>query len=213
MSDTHSQDPQAEASIHDQVPADEEIDVAAHDAALEAVGDGHPLGPEDVEEQLADAHNRLLRTQAELENFRKRARRELDEERRFGPLSLIRDILPVLDNLSRAVESSRQGDNAEGLLEGVQMVLTQFEGVLEQYQCRPIDATGAVFDPNCHEAILQVPSPDHPPGTVVQVTQIGYQVHDRVVRPSQVIVAASSPADGDTETSGASPLGSPSDEG
>ena len=187
--------------------------MAAHDAALEAVGDGQPLAPEDVEEQLADAHNRLLRTQAELENFRKRARRELDEERRFGPLSLIRDILPVLDNLSRAVESARQGDNAEGLLEGVQMVLTQFESVLEQYQCRPIDATGAVFDPNCHEAILQVPSPDHPPGTVVQVTQIGYQVHDRVVRPSQVIVAASSPADGDTETSGASPLGSPSDEG
>lgn len=151
--------------------------------------------------ELEETRNRLLRTQAELENFRKRARRELEDAQRYASISLMRDLLPVLDNLDRAIDAAEKSSNAAGLLDGVKMVAEQLGGVLKQYHCLPIDAHGQQFNPNVHEAIAQLPSEEHLPGSVMSVTQTGYLLHDRVVRPSQVIVAApSSPASsGDNE--------------
>ncbi len=151
--------------------------------------------------ELEETRNRLLRTQAELENFRKRARRELEDEQRYASISLMRDLLPVLDNLDRAIEAAEKSSSAAGLLDGVKMVAEQLGGVLKQYHCLPIDAEGQRFNPNIHEAIAQFPSEDHSPGSVMSVTQAGYLLHDRVVRPSQVIVAApsSSASSGDNE--------------
>jgi len=156
-----------------------EVDLALEIARLEAA--------------LRESTDRNLRTQAELENFRKRSRRELDEEKRYAALPLVRDILHVLDNLQRAIEASEKTTGGSGLLEGVKMVALQLTTFLEQHQCRPIHAAGAAFDPHWHEAIGQIPCQDVPAGHVAQVTRAGYTLHDRVVRPAQVLVSIGAP--------------------
>jgi len=148
---------------------------------------------ESLQAELAEANDRVLRAQAELENFRKRVYRQMDEERKYAGLPLLRDLLPVIDNMERAIEAAEQGENSSSLLEGVKMVAQQFSAVLEQHHCRKIDAKGETFDPHLHEALVQQTSEEHPAGCVIDVTQIGYQLHDRVVRPSQVFVSAGAP--------------------
>ena len=140
--------------------------------------------------ELAASRERALRLQAELENYRKRTQRVLEEERRYASLPLMRDLLPVVDNLRRAIDAAQQDESAAGLLEGVEIVADQLTSVLNQHRCEEIPAQGAQFDPNVHEAIAQLPSDDHEPGDVMEVTQVGYQLHDRVIRPAQVVVAA-----------------------
>ena len=152
-------------------------------------------------DEFEEAKQRWLRAEAELENVRKRMRREMEENRKFASLPLFRDVLPVMDNLQRAISSAEQNESSTGLLDGVKMVAQQLATVLEQHNCRPIRAEGETFDPNRHEAIAQAPSDQHPAGTVMQVVQAGYQLHDRVVRPSQVMVsqgAASSSGESST---------------
>ena len=144
--------------------------------------------------ELQAANDRVLRAQAELENFRKRTRRELADQRQYANLPLLEGLLPVLDNLNRALEAAQQTDSASGLLEGVKMVSAQMLAVLGQHGCRPIEADGVAFDPNVHEAIGKEPSADLPEGTVTRVTRVGYQLHDRVVRPPQVLISAGQPA-------------------
>jgi molecular chaperone GrpE len=141
-------------------------------------------------EETRQAKEYALRQQAELENFRKRMRRQMEDERRYAALPLIADLLSVVDNLDRAIEASEQNDNPNGLLEGVKMVVSQFQGVLEKHECRPIAAVGKPFDPHFHEALASEPSDTYPPGMVTRVTLMGYTLHDRVVRPSQVFVSA-----------------------
>lgn len=143
-----------------------------------------------VTAELDHARNQLLRTFAELENFRKRTNREREEERRYAALPLVRDLLPVIDNLQRAVEAGQSEGGTDALLQGVQMVLKQVEDLLARYDVRPIPALGLPFDPNVHEALQQVPTDQAPPGTVIRELQRGYQLHDRIVRPTQVIVSS-----------------------
>ncbi len=145
---------------------------------------------ETLRNDLEQMKDRALRVQAELENYRKRVAREMAEERRYAELALMRDLLPVLDNMHRAIEAAEKSGEAPQLLEGFGMVLQQFEGILQQHHCTRIEALHEPFDPNFHEAILQQPSGDHPAGTVLHVAQTGYRLHERVVRPSQVIVSA-----------------------
>jgi molecular chaperone GrpE len=145
--------------------------------------------PEPLRAELEEAKDRALRSQAELENYRKRVAREMQEERRYANLPLIRDLLPVLDNMDRATKAAEKTHDAAGLLEGVKLVARQLEGVLEQHHCVRIEAHNESFDPHLHEAVSQQPSDEHPANTVVQVTQTGFRLHDRVVRPSQVIVS------------------------
>ncbi|MEX0677194.1 MAG: nucleotide exchange factor GrpE [Pirellulales bacterium] len=140
---------------------------------------------------LQDAADRVLRAQAELDNYRKRARRELDDERRYAAMPLLRDLLPVLDNIHRAIEAAEISPHAVGLLDGVKLVAQSLQSVLAKHDCKRIDALGKPFDPAFHEAISQQPAADHPPGTAVLVAQDGYVLHERVVRPAQVIVSTS----------------------
>jgi len=133
--------------------------------------------------------NIALRAQAELENYRKRAGRELQEERRYANMPLMRDLLPVLDNIDRAIRAAEQNPESAGLLEGVKMVGEQLNSVLEKHHCVSIATLHEPFDPNLHQAIQQISCDEHPPNTVIDVAQSGYQLHDRVVRPSQVIVS------------------------
>jgi molecular chaperone GrpE len=102
-------------------------------------------------------------------------------------------LLPVVDNLRRAIEAAGNSESAEGLLEGVQLVAQQLDSVLQQHHCTPMEVTGKLFDPHLHEAIGKFPNDQYGEGTIVEVTQVGYQLHDRVVRPAQVLVSAGSP--------------------
>lgn len=142
--------------------------------------------------EAAEYKNFALRAQAELENYRKRASRELQDERRYASMPLMRDLLPVLDNIDRAILAAEQNPESAGLLEGVKMVGELLRSVLEKHHCVSIASMHEPFDPNLHEAIQQLPSADHPPNTVIDVAQQGYQLHERVVRPSQVIVSRES---------------------
>jgi len=142
-----------------------------------------------MQAEIASLKDRELRARAELENFRRRAARELDECVRYAGLLVLRDLLPVLDNVERAIQAGQQNADAAGLMEGVKMMGQQLEELLQRHHCKRIEALHAPFDPNFHHAILQQPSEEFPANTVVMVTQNGYQLHDRVVRPSQVIVS------------------------
>ena len=142
-----------------------------------------------LQAELAQSNDRLLRIQAELENYRKRARREMADQMRYAQLPLIRDLLSVLDNLERAIQAAEQTEKSASLLEGVKLVVTQLSAVLKNHDCQPMEAEGTSFDPNMHEAISQQPSEEHSPGTVLHMTQTGYHLHDRVVRPAQVVVS------------------------
>ena len=126
--------------------------------------------------------------QAEWENFRKRARRELDEERRYADLRLLGDLLPVLDNMQRATEAATKSADGGGLLEGFKLVKQQLENVLAQHQCQRIEALNHQFDPHLHEALMQQPTTDAAPNTVIAVAREGFKLHDRVIG-RQVIVA------------------------
>lgn len=160
-------------------------EAAAADAALEASENEMAKLRADLE----DASDRVLRAQAELDNYRKRVRREMEDERRYAALPLLRDLLPVMDNLQRAIAASEKAPTGGGLLDGVKLVAQSFEGVLARHDCKKIDALGEPFDPAFHEAISQQVSAEHEPNTVTLVAQDGYVLHDRVVRPAQVIVS------------------------
>jgi molecular chaperone GrpE len=144
---------------------------------------------EQLRRQATEAQDRYLRSQAELDNTRKRLRREMDEERRYAELPLLADLLPVMDNVNRAIEAAEKNADAGSLLEGFKMVAQQLNGVLERHHCKPIAAQGEPFDPARHQAIMQQPSDEHAENTVLAVGQTGYSVHDRVVRPAQVVVS------------------------
>jgi len=146
-----------------------------------------------IRAELEEAKDRALRAQAELENFRKRAARDLESQLRYANLPLIRDLLPVFDNVQRSLEAAEKTQDIAGLLDGLKMVQRQFEAVLAQHHCTRIAAFEQPFDPHRHEAVMQQPSDKFPPNTVLQVIQSGYQLHDRVVRPSRVIVSAAAP--------------------
>ncbi len=130
-----------------------------------------------------------LRQVADLENFKKRVAREKEEAIRYGNEALVKDLLPVLDNLERAVEHAELGGNGKPLLAGIELVLKGFLEVLEKHGVTQISAKGEPFNPQKHEAFAQVESTDHEPNTVVAELHKGYFMADRLLRPSLVSVA------------------------
>jgi molecular chaperone GrpE len=139
--------------------------------------------------EAKENHDRLLRQAAELENYKKRMAREKADSIRYANESLVKDLLPVLDNLERALEHAKGGGNGKPLLEGIDMVLKSFLESLAKHGVSQISAVGETFDPNKHEAIAQVASREHRPNTVVQEHDKGYYLLDRLLRPARVIVA------------------------
>lgn len=129
-----------------------------------------------------------LRERAELDNYRKRMQREKEDLARFANENLLREMLPILDNLERAVSHAEQ-DQEGGLLEGVQMTLEQFRKTLERFGVVPVASIGEPFSPERHEAMGQMESSEHAPNTVVQEMQKGYTLNDRLLRPALVMIA------------------------
>lgn len=131
-----------------------------------------------------------LRERAELENFRKRMQREKEDLVRFANENLLREILTVVDNLERAIEHARKNEETvQGLLEGVEMTLSQCQKLLEKFGVTPVVAVGEPFDPTWHEAMGQLESSEHPANTVLQEMQKGYVLNDRLLRPALVLIS------------------------
>jgi molecular chaperone GrpE len=133
------------------------------------------------------------RTRADFENYQKRFARDLAEERRYAQRPLSVDLLPVLDNLERAMAAAQQAGEKGPLVRGVQLAHDQFLDVLRRHGITHVEARGKPFDPNQHEAVMQQPSAEYPPMTVLQVLEPGYLLHDRVLRPARVVVAIAPP--------------------
>jgi molecular chaperone GrpE len=146
-------------------------------------------GSATLQQELADANDRYLRLAADFENFRKRALKDREEAHHFGHQNLVKDLLPSVDNLERAVDHARKGEEGSGLLEGVELVLRELHAVLAKHGVTPIEALGQPFDPALHEAMAQVPDGSQPPNTVVQVFQRGHQLRGRLLRPARVVVS------------------------
>jgi molecular chaperone GrpE len=131
----------------------------------------------------------LQRTRADFENYQKRMQRDLAEERRYWHKPLASELLPVLDNLQRATAAAKQAGESGPLVQGVALVEGQILDLFKRHGIRPIDALHKPFDPNLHQAVMQQPSAEHPPGTVLQVLEQGFMIHDRVLRPASVVVS------------------------
>jgi molecular chaperone GrpE len=175
-------------------PATEEE--AQPEEAAEA--EAEAAGPAELEAEIAQLKDQLLRALAETENLRRRGQREREETQRYAPAPLIRDLLGVADNLRRAIESvpgeAVAGDEAlRALLDGVEMTERELKTIFERHDIVKIDPVGERLDPHRHEAMFEVPDPDSPEGTIVQVVQVGYMLHDRLLRPARVGVAKGGP--------------------
>jgi molecular chaperone GrpE len=146
--------------------------------------------PEDVLRGERDKlRDQLLRTAADFDNYRKRSKRDVDDARQRGKDEVIRDLLPVFDNLERALHSATGVSEASSVIEGVRMVLKLFEDTSERLGLQRVKTIGERFDPAVHEALQQMESPDHPPGTIMAEITPGYRFGERLVRPAMVVVA------------------------
>ena len=141
------------------------------------------------EKESEENYQRYLRQVAEVDNFKKRLNREKEEAIRHANENLIKDILPVIDNLERAIAHAQGGDNDKPLVEGVEMVLRGLLDVFSKYGVVQIPAVGVVFDPGKHEAMAQIESSEYEPNTIINEHHKGYIFRDRLVRPSLVTIA------------------------
>jgi molecular chaperone GrpE len=153
--------------------------------------------------ELEETRDRLLRTQADFENFRRRALRERTEAHNYGHQNLVKDLLSAVDNLDRAIDHARSagesgGGDLEGLLQGVELVRREFLGALARHGVNEIDALGKAFDPALHEAMAQTPDASVAPNSVIEVLEKGYQLRDRLVRPARVVVTQALEGDGES---------------
>jgi len=142
--------------------------------------------------EAQENYDRLLRVSADFENFKKRTAREMEDYRKFAIQSLVKDLLPVIDNLELAIKSASESvrDRDSHLLDGVDLTRKEILKVLEKYNVKQIEALGQNFDPNFHEAVMREESDQHAENTVTNELQKGYLMHDRLIRPAMVVVAA-----------------------
>ncbi len=158
---------------------------------------------EELSARLVETQDRLLRLQADFDNFRRRALKEREESLRYGHQNLVKELLSSVDNLDRAIEHVRkdEGEDIEGLLKGVELVRRELLAALAKHEVAEIEAQGKPFNPALHEAMTQVPDSSVAPGTVLEVLQKGYQLRDRLLRPARVVVAAAGATNGEGEAS------------
>jgi len=145
---------------------------------------------EEKEQEAKDNYDRFLRNAAELENYKKRTARQMDEFRKYANDSLIMELLTVVDNLERAIQSSRNDENSNAsVVQGVQMTLDEILKILDKFGVKPIAALEQAFDPAFHQAVMQEETDAFPSQTVLKELQKGYLLHDRLLRPAMVVVS------------------------
>jgi molecular chaperone GrpE len=185
-------------------PGDDAIDEGAVDSgevkgATSAGGD--PLAQAQAE--AARHKEAWLRSAADFDNFRKRTRREVDEARRAGKEDVVRALLPVFDNLERALQSAQRSSDVKAMADGLSMVQRQFTDALGREGIVRVPTVGHPFDPSVHEAIQQVETGEHEPGTIIAEVQPGYRQADRLLRAAMVVVARPKSASDDAGPSSA----------
>lgn len=187
-------DPKTEEDIFAQVDAEIAAEEEAEAAELEnALGDGPSAGVEAVVAERDELKDRLMRALAEAENIRKRGERDRREAEQYGGSKLARDLLPVFDNLKRALDAvdDQSKDVAGGVIEGVELTLRELLNVFGKHGIRPIaPEIGDPFDPQLHQAMFEAPVPNVPHGHIIQVMVEGFELHDRLLRPAQVGVSS-----------------------
>jgi len=141
--------------------------------------------------EAEESYDRLLRVSAEFENYKKRTAREMADFKKYANQSLLRELLPIIDNLDLAIKAAAEASDSTDvcLLDGVELTRKEILKVFENFHVEPIDALGKPFDPNFHEAVMREESDEHPENTVVSELQKGYLMHDRLLRPTMVVVA------------------------
>jgi molecular chaperone GrpE len=191
---------------------------AADEVTADAGGEPAPpsganvAAPEDddpLTRALAEAarlKDAWLRTAADFDNFRKRARRDVDEARRGGREEMVRALLPVFDNLDRAIQSSARASDVKAMVDGLSMVHRQFVDALGREGLARVPTVGHPFDPGIHEAIQQVDTDEHAPGTVIAEVQSGYTQGDRLLRAAMVVVARGGSGASDDDDGGGDPV-------
>jgi molecular chaperone GrpE len=143
------------------------------------------------EEEAKETYDRLLRISADFENYKKRSSREMEEFRKYANQSLLKEMLSVVDNLELAINSSKDGNKTDQtLIEGLNLTLNEILRVFEKFNVKPIEAQGKSFDPAFHEAVMREETDDYPENSVISEFQKGYLIHDRLLRPAMVVVAA-----------------------
>lgn len=175
-------------------------------AATEAVAPEEDAGETtqaaiaELESERARLHGLLQRTTAEFDNFRKRTERQRSEAARRAAEDLLLDLLPLVDDLERALSIPVKTPDGESYRTGVELIHRQLLALLRKREVTPVDAVGEPFDPNVHEAVTQEPSNEHPEGTVVREFRRGYRLGDQLLRAAMVIVSAGSAGDDDAQT-------------
>jgi molecular chaperone GrpE len=177
-------EPQAEPALEE--PATEPVGATAA-SQPEAPAEPDPLAA--VQADLAKTRDQLLRTAADFDNYRKRSRRELADSERQGRESVLRELLPVFDNLERAVAHADTAADAKSVADGVRLVIQQFLDTIARIGVERLRAVGQPFDPSLHDAIQNLETAEFPPGTVAAEILPGYKMGDRLVRPAMVVVA------------------------
>lgn len=175
----------------EQAAAEEEASVESADEGAEAATEETEVDA--LKRQVGEFQDQMLRTQAEMQNVRRRAEIDVDKARKFAVEKFVKELLPVADSLEKAVESAQEKDAADDVVasirEGAEMTLNLFMTSIEKFNVKQLDPVGEPFDPQYHEAMSMVPAPDAEPNSVVTVVQKGYTLNDRVVRPAMVMVA------------------------
>ena len=147
----------------------------------------------DTQDEIKDLKDQLLRTLAENENLRKRTAKEIEQVKKYGHISLLRDFLNVVDNMERAVKSSATESQSEtgvkNLIDGIEIVLKEMKSLLDKNQIKKIEPLHEKFDYNLHQAMFEAPSSDYEEGLIIEVIQPGYVLHDRLIRPAMVGVS------------------------
>ncbi len=198
----HAQEKAGPEGDQDQTPAKgqnevqlDETEAAVPSREMAAVSPPDPLAALEerlvlLEEEKKAACDRYLRAAAEQENFKKRTEREISDFRRYANETILRELLPAVDNLERAVKAASDSEVAENpILSGVDLTLKEIHKVFERHAVKPIDSSGQTFDPSLHQAVLQEESDSHPENTVIREFQKGYLIHDRLLRPAMVVVS------------------------
>ena len=196
---------QAVEALHPDHAGAGEADIEIEDDSehRDAVEDALAERIAELEEELAKTKDKWLRAVADHENYKKRSKREMDDAVVRGSQKLLQSFLPTVDNLDRALEiaepslqaaSDGNEDNIQQVVTGIRMVRDEFLGALKKHGIDPVDAVGTPFDPAVHDALQQIDSPDHAPGTVIREFEKGYKMGERLLRPARVIVAGAEPA-------------------
>lgn len=154
-----------------------------------SVVDTHLLNQLDGPAKIAELQDKLLRAQADWDNYRKRAQREKEEAIKYAAGDIFEKLMPILDNFEMGLEAAKTATDPKAIADGLGMVLNQFKSLLQQAGVETIEAVGQPFDPHRHEALGHQESDKHPEGTVVQQTRKGYKLKDRLLRPAAVFVA------------------------